>query len=211
MKTEQIALAQQMRSEGMTYQEVGDILGVSRSTARCNLDPIARERTREACASWRKRHIEEIAKYGAGYHKAHKAKRNACSSLYNASHKAEAAEWREINKDKRAEQMAMWGRNNADKVNVNTAAYRALKAAAFIGATIAQKKEIAEIYRASQENNRVRCYLCGKLIPLGKRHVDHIMPLSKGGAHRPSNLAVACGRCNQSKGAKIPEEIGLLL
>ena len=43
------------------------------------------------------------------------------------------------------------------------------------------------------------------------KQVDHIWPLSKGGAHRPSNLAIIHRHCNQSEGAKLPQETGLLL
>jgi len=36
--------------------------------------------------------------------------------------------------------------------------------------------------------------------------VDHIIPLSRGGAHRMSNLAPACMWCNTEKGNRTPEE-----
>ena len=78
-------------------------------------------------------------------------------------------------------------------------------------ATIGNQDEIKEIYRIAKERLRVRCYLCGDLIPKGHRHVDHIIPISKGGHHRPSNLAVACDGCNLKKHAKMPREVGLLL
>ncbi|MFI8830536.1 HNH endonuclease [Streptomyces afghaniensis] len=35
-------------------------------------------------------------------------------------------------------------------------------------------------------------------------HVDHLVPLARGGAHSLSNLVPACQRCNTSKGAKDP-------
>ena len=92
-----------------------------------------------------------------------------------------------------------------------TAAHRALITGVTVGATAAQVTEIAEVYRRAKEDPKVRCYLCGQLIPMGHRHVDHITPLSKGGKHRPSNLAVACDTCNLKKNAKTTEEMGILL
>ena len=48
-----------------------------------------------------------------------------------------------------------------------------------------------------------RCAECRK--PLnGVYHVDHIMPLSKGGSNWPKNLQCLCPRCNLSKNAKHP-------
>ena len=79
------------------------------------------------------------------------------------------------------------------------------------GATAGNSAQVAEIYRKAREEPQVRCYLCNKMIPMGDRHVDHITPLSKGGEHRPSNLAVACKTCNLKKSAKLPAELGLLL
>lgn len=38
-----------------------------------------------------------------------------------------------------------------------------------------------------------------------KLHVDHIMPISKGGKTEPSNLRTLCIDCNLGKGAKIEE------
>lgn len=37
-------------------------------------------------------------------------------------------------------------------------------------------------------------------------HVDHIIPLSKGGPHEIHNLAIACKSCNLRKNAKMPED-----
>jgi len=36
-----------------------------------------------------------------------------------------------------------------------------------------------------------------------RRSLDHVRPLSKGGAHKLENLTVACGPCNSKKGAKL--------
>lgn len=47
------------------------------------------------------------------------------------------------------------------------------------------------------------CQLCGKYMPdeVGL-HVDHIVPISKGGKTVPSNLQVLCSKCNGSKSNK---------
>jgi 5-methylcytosine-specific restriction endonuclease McrA len=39
-------------------------------------------------------------------------------------------------------------------------------------------------------------------------HIDHVIPLSRGGSSELTNLVVACPRCNISKGDRTPEEWG---
>jgi 5-methylcytosine-specific restriction endonuclease McrA len=58
-----------------------------------------------------------------------------------------------------------------------------------------------------------RCHLCGKKIDpqLPRRHpdgatIDHLVPLSDGGADAPSNVASAHMRCNKAKGVRAMNE-----
>lgn len=50
------------------------------------------------------------------------------------------------------------------------------------------------------------CAYCGRRIDLPKRTIDHVIPLSRGGAHHPDNLVMACGPCNSSKRDLTAEE-----
>lgn len=47
------------------------------------------------------------------------------------------------------------------------------------------------------------CWICGCDLS-GGLHIDHVKPLSKGGAHMLSNLRPACPECNIRKGATWP-------
>ena len=49
-----------------------------------------------------------------------------------------------------------------------------------------------------------KCVICGAHQSQGVRlHVDHIMPVSRGGKSTPNNLRTLCERCNIGKSAKI--------
>lgn len=49
-----------------------------------------------------------------------------------------------------------------------------------------------------------RCVICGASAKNGAvLHVDHILPVSKGGTSKMENLRTLCERCNLGKGAKI--------
>ena len=69
--------------------------------------------------------------------------------------------------------------------------------------TINQKKKLKVRSRLMIELDG-RCAYCGKKdIPL---EVEHIIPLSRGGTSRQSNLTLACNDCNMAKGDKTAEE-----
>lgn len=53
-----------------------------------------------------------------------------------------------------------------------------------------------------------RCYLCRRRVRLGRMHLEHVVPLSRGGVHAYSNCRCACPRCNLQKGCKLLAELG---
>ena len=51
------------------------------------------------------------------------------------------------------------------------------------------------------------CYWCGSKV--GQHcHVDHVIPLSKGGSNGPENIVISCVACNLRKYDKLPQEFG---
>ena len=63
-----------------------------------------------------------------------------------------------------------------------------------------------EIREYLLEKWKHKCAYCGKKdIPL---EIEHIVPKSKGGSNRVSNLAIACHECNQSKNNQTAAEFG---
>lgn len=56
------------------------------------------------------------------------------------------------------------------------------------------------------KRDKFRCVLCGRTAQDGvKLHVDHIIPVSKGGKTTPSNLRTLCETCNLGKRDKYDE------
>jgi hypothetical protein len=55
-----------------------------------------------------------------------------------------------------------------------------------------------------------RCHICGKKVPKKGWHLDHLIPLKRGGEHSYKNVAVACPKCNLSKGTKAVAQLRLL-
>lgn len=54
-------------------------------------------------------------------------------------------------------------------------------------------------------NQKGKCYYCKKKV--GKvYHVDHVIPLIRGGSNGPENIVIACPTCNLRKNDKMPHE-----
>lgn len=51
------------------------------------------------------------------------------------------------------------------------------------------------------------CHICGDPIDPADLHFDHVIPLSRGGAHDRTNIRPAHSRCNLRKGTKLMEEL----
>lgn len=49
-----------------------------------------------------------------------------------------------------------------------------------------------------------RCYWCNRV--LINFHIDHYIPLSRGGVDCLENIVIACPHCNLSRGSKMPDE-----
>ena len=67
-----------------------------------------------------------------------------------------------------------------------------------------QRKLMTPALRAQiKERDNYTCQMCGKYMPdeVGL-HIDHIVPIAKGGKSIPSNLQVLCSKCNGRKSAK---------
>jgi 5-methylcytosine-specific restriction endonuclease McrA len=55
------------------------------------------------------------------------------------------------------------------------------------------------------------CMYCGETFTLKNLSRDHVIPLSKGGEDKWTNLVTACKGCNNKKGDRTPEQAGMPL
>lgn len=46
------------------------------------------------------------------------------------------------------------------------------------------------------------CAYCGTSLTIDTATLDHVRPVSRGGAHAQDNLVLACAPCNNAKGCK---------
>lgn len=129
-------------------------------------------------------------------------KRRPADARYREKHRDQERQrimrWAEENPDKVREKSARWAKENRDKRRANEHRRRAQKRQSQGDHTDA---DIKRQYKAQKG----KCFWCG--VKVGKTyHVDHIVPLSRGGSNSPENLVIACPACNLSKGDKLPHE-----
>lgn len=109
--------------------------------------------------------------------------------------------------DARVAYMRNWRANNSDRARAYTRNRRAI-----FGNAEGVHTD-ADVARLRQQQ-RDRCAYCKRDLG-GKGHVDHILPLSKGGSNWPDNIQLTCPSCNSRKATKRPEqfarELGLLV
>lgn len=145
---------------------------------------------------------EEKLAYAREYYRAH---REEFSSARKARRLADvgfaeecrerARKWGKLNPEKRRAKLRAWRQKNPDRVKSHLAKRYAITR----GAESAELFSREEIY--TRDNGR--CFHCGRNVPSSGWHLDHIIPVSKGGTHTKSNVCVSCPRCNLVKSDKI--------
>lgn len=85
-----------------------------------------------------------------------------------------------------------WARANPERIKIYRERTRALKLAHGAGVTFDQWQAIKTLYEH-------RCLACGRKPPEIALEMDHVVPLSRGGAHDVSNVQPLCRSCNARK------------
>lgn len=110
-------------------------------------------------------------------------------------------------KDRYSTNIRKWNAENPDKRKV----HRTNRDARIRGA---DGNHTVEDLARIMKMQRGRCAYCRTLLRHGM-HVDHIIPIRRGGSNAPSNIQILCPPCNCSKSAKDPiifaRQRGLLL
>ena len=110
--------------------------------------------------------------------------------------RAKSRKWAQANLEKARENGRKWHAENPEKSRAIDRNRRARK-------KNAEGSHTAGDIESIRERQHDQCNVCGLLL-WGRGHVDHIVPLSRGGSNWPSNLQLLCAPCNISKHARDP-------
>jgi 5-methylcytosine-specific restriction endonuclease McrA len=168
--------------------------------------------------------------YDRAYYKAHRERISAYYKTWRAANaekvKADKAVYHVSNRERIAAKVKAWSDAHPGAANLRTAAWKA--------ANPERKRELDHRSRAIRDSrptcahssclalgpvsiawqtNPHVCYLCGQRLSMQARpddpmhaHMDHVVPLSRGGLHCAENLRPACAPCNRRKGARLLDE-----
>jgi len=149
----------------------------------------------ERTKRWREKHPERAKQVQQSYNERHPERRKEIVRAYykrnTASENARAIAWRNANLEKSREHRRKSHYKNYEKDIFRMAVRRS------------KEKEFLVIDKDKRRIMSKPCAHCGSNQNL---HLDHIIPLARGGNHSVGNLQMLCARCNHSKNAKVMTE-----
>lgn len=156
-------------------------------TSQCRVcqSEMAKQRRLDDPEKWK----AVAAKAGAKWAAAH-------PDQHAALHKKSKADYYARNSDDLKRKIAVWQAANPEIVRISKKLNRQKRRAKMKGQHIPawMVQRLFELFEG----------MCAYCRVAKSAHVDHIMPLSKGGDHSIENIAPACARCNQTKNASLP-------
>jgi 5-methylcytosine-specific restriction endonuclease McrA len=169
------------------------------------------EREKAVSAEYRNRNGEAIRARHAAYRRENAEKEKMRHDKYRMENKDRIREYGRQYYKKNKERMLRYIKERRllypEIVTAANARRRATRLKARGGHTAADIRNLVSLQKG-------RCGYCKTVV--GRLfHVDHIVPMSKGGGNDRRNIQILCGTCNMRKNAKDPldfaREIGLLL
>lgn len=130
--------------------------------------------------------------------------------------------WYAANKNKHKMNVIAWRNNNPEKRKKYQREYsqrhpelkKAQRHKRRSRIKMAEGSFMATDIKSLLKRQRGKCVVC-KVNISKTYHIDHIMPLAKGGSNKPSNIQLLCPNCNLHKSAKHPidfmQSMGFLL
>lgn len=171
-----------------------------------------KERGKATRRAWHETNRETNSAYKSEWKRANRERLAAAAKEWHAQNResiqVRRKRWYDANADHARQYSQEWAKANPERAKAAQQRYRARRLKAGGTHTAADLEAI----RAAQTDKRGRliCWRCG--MPIDDRpHLDHWIPLSKGGTDDPGNLHYMHARCNTSKSDKHPTQIGRLL
>lgn len=156
-----------------------------------------KERYAEQSKAYRAANKEKIAEYRKAYNEANKEKIKEQKKVYIEANKDKIEAYNEANKENMVKRRKAYYKANKESYITRNAIRRARKRNAipkFLRNCEVEKQRLRDIYKLSQLFSGATGI---------EHHVDHMVPLSKGGPHWSGNLQILTATENLTKNAKL--------
>lgn len=174
----------------------------------------------EESKQYKELHKEKISQQLKDYNITNADKLREYRVEYNAKNKERVAivkrEYYDKNIEDRSNYNAEYYQQNREKIIKQSLAYSKTEKG------IASKKNVSNRRRLikrdgsvdtnmilEMKNKNNRCYWCDNKLIDNNYHLDHYIPLSKGGKHTIENIVISCPSCNIRKSNKDPYKFAL--
>lgn len=167
-------------------------------------DPEKRARKQASTKRWRKKNPEKRLAQVLRSARKHPEKKRARENSYYQRHRLEirARQNSRYDPEKEHERKQKYAAENPDRyreVTTNAARNRRARIVS------AEGSHTPEDIRWLENTQKMRCACCSTKLSQGY-HIDHIVPLARGGSNDRRNLQLLCPPCNLSKSHKDPIE-----
>jgi hypothetical protein len=171
---------------------------------------------KEHLSVYRKKRGDKAKKANAALYIADKDRIKARNSAWNKEHpkatRATSNKWKKANPEKVKLAFAEWKKENPEKAKAALAVWRKANPGAMkihnhnrrakIKANGGKLSPGLEDKLLTFQKNR--CAICSASLKKTGSHLDHIVPLSRGGKNIDSNIQLTCPKCNLEKHAEDP-------
>lgn len=157
------------------------------------------DHVRAESEKWRQLNPERNKEIKAEWYAGNRERMQEKSLIYYREHREEirvkSRVWYEQNKEKALAACRVWRKNNPESRKASEARRRTNKISnTSVHYTADDLKRLFEA--------QTGCCYCDADLSLSY-HVDHVIPLSRGGGNGADNICLACPECNMSKGNKM--------
>ena len=176
------------------------------------------ERKAETSREWREANPERHAENGRRWQTENRERKEETNREWYVANRERAKEnarkWREAHPELVRGYSRKWCESHPEKARARNAAYRAANAEKLRVSDAAKNHRrrtaegsfTPEEVETLLESQWYECAYCGADLLETSYHLDHKVPVSKGGTSYIENIAAACPACNMSKGAKDLDE-----
>jgi 5-methylcytosine-specific restriction endonuclease McrA len=161
------------------------------------------ESRQESCRKYLRVHPERRQETTKRYYESHKEERSAYNKQYAQNNpekiKAKHLRYRTNSPEKANAKCRRWRQRNKEynRTQLSKRRARLLNAGG---------EHTANDIRLLLKTQLHKCWWCGAKLKGREYHVDHRIPLVRGGSNDAANLCISCPKCNLSKGSKLPQE-----